>query len=388
MRERRLLHLVLVLLASLVLAACRTTSGNDVETALEPSRSYDLVSLRQSAVLSDPAIRFFPATRPDMARVTGWAISGVPKPRDGSFDVLALSSGGPDGAFGVGILNGLSAAGARPEFEVVTGVSTGALMAPYAFLGPNYDMVLEELYTGKQLNGLVGTPNLFRAMAGRALYEPEKLRRLIATLVTTDMLNAIALQHRQGRRLYVATTNLDADELTIWDMGRIALKGTEESAELFRTVLEAAVSIPGAFAPIEITSATASGPITELHGDGALMANFYADPALVPPSLQADAQISVIVHNQLRPKPEPQKASLVPLVTKSIGSLSRSSTRLLLAKTQLEAAQKNIPLRYANLPPDWPSVSALDINRAYMRKAFQYGYDLAADGAVWQTREP
>ncbi|MCB1384343.1 MAG: patatin-like phospholipase family protein [Nitratireductor sp.] len=379
---------VFALLASLLLAACSTTSTSEYAAPIAPARSYDLVALRQSSVLSDPAMRFFPASNPDMARVTGWALAGLPELPDGTFDMLALSSGGPDGAFGVGVLNGMSDTGTRPKFEVVTGVSTGALIAPFAFLGSKSDPVLKELYTGKQLQGLVGTPNFFRAMAGGALYEPEKLRRLIDRLVTRDMLSEIGREYRKGRRLYVATANLDADELTVWDMSRIASKGDEASANLFKKVLEAAVSIPGAFAPIEIVANTPSGPITELHGDGAVLANFYADPAIVPAPLRPKSEITVIVHNQLRPKPQPQKASLVPLVKKSVSALSRSSTRLLLQTTRLEARQRGIAMRYASLPDDWPSVSALDIDRKYMQKTFDYGYQAARAGGVWQNREP
>lgn len=376
---------LLILLAAVSLSGCQITSDS---AAIEPERTYDLASLKSATILSRQNLRFFPSSGQDMSRVTGWAITGTPVLDDGTFDMLALSSGGPDGAFGVGVLNGLSASGKRPVYEVVTGISTGALIAPFAFIGPKYDFLLKSLYTGKQIEGLIGAPNYFRALAGGALYQPENLQGLIQTLITRDLMSEIGRLNSRGRRLYVATANLDADELTVWDMTKIASLGDDASLQLFRQVIEAAISIPGAFAPVRIASNTPSGPIEELHGDGAVLANFYIDPNMVPDDALAKANIEVIIHNQLKPKPAAQQASLVPLLKKSVTSLSRSSMILLLRQAWREAKVRNISFKYANLPSQWPSVSALDIDRGYMNKTYELGYGLALDSAVWNTVEP
>ena len=371
------------------LSACQMTE----ETA-KGVRSYDLVTLRSATLLSDPLIRFFPETRPDYGRVTGWALTGGPMLDDNRFDLLALSSGGPDGAYGVGILNGLTRAGQRPQFEVVTGVSTGALIAPFAFAGAGNDGLLRDLYTGKRIEGLIGAPNYFRALAGGPVYAARNLKEMIEKLVTPELLGEIARLHERGRRLYVATANLDADQLTVWDMGRIASKGTPESVALFRAVTEAAVSIPGALEPVRIISNTPQGPITELHGDGALLANFFAEPGLVPTVCRGfegsacDPALTVIIHNKLTAAPQAQEASLVPLVKKSVTALSRTSTRLLLRQTWLEANARGISMRYAHLPPDWKDVSALDLDRGSMTEAFDLGYGQALSGTVWKTGDP
>jgi predicted acylesterase/phospholipase RssA len=377
--------LLAMTIMGLTLSSCQITGD---ASAVESERTYDLASLKTATILSRKNLRFYPSDNQDMGRVTGWAITGTPKLEDGTFDVLALSSGGPDGAFGVGVLNGLSASGKRPVYEVVTGISTGALIAPFAFAGPKYDFLLKSLYTGKQIDGLIGAPNYFRALAGGALYEPENLQGLIRNLITRDLMTEIGGLNNQGRRLYVATANLDADELTVWDMTKIASLGDDESLNLFRKVIEAAISIPGAFAPVRITSMSASGPIEELHGDGAVLANFYIDPDMVPEDAIGVANLEVIIHNQLKPKPTAQSDSLVPLLKKSVTSLSRSSMVLLLRQAWREAKARGILLRYANLPPQWPSVSALDIDRGYMNKTYELGYDLASDGAVWNSVEP
>ncbi len=382
MRARTVLFMLCAVFA---VSGCQITSDTAV---VEPERSYDLASLKTARILSRENLRFFPSSGIDSARTTGWALSGLPQLEDGTFDMLALSSGGPDGALGVGVLNGLSAGKRRPVYEVVTGISTGALIAPFAFLGPRYDNLLKDLYTGKQIEGLIGAPNYFRALAGGALYQPTNLRELINTLVTRELMFEIARLSNKGRRLYVATANMDADELTVWDMTRIAALGTEESLVLFRQVIEASISIPGAFEPIRITTQTPTGPIEELHGDGALLANFYIDPEMVPSEFLSNSNIYVILHNQLKPKPAAQQASMVPLLKKSVTSLSRSSMILLLRQNWREAKAKGIPFNYANLPPQWPTVSALDIDRGYMTKTYQYGYDLALDNSVWNSIEP
>jgi predicted acylesterase/phospholipase RssA len=165
---------------------------------------------------------------------------------------LALSGGGADGAYGAGVLNGWSAAGTRPEFSVVSGVSTGALIAPFAFLGPAYDATLRDVYTSGVAENLLNTPNIVHALFGSGLFGNTHLRGLVARYVGQDMLGAIATEHARGRRLLVVTTNLDTQRTVIWDMGRIAAIRSPQALNLFRDVLAASASIPVVFPPMLI----------------------------------------------------------------------------------------------------------------------------------------
>jgi hypothetical protein len=149
--------------------------------------------------------------------------------RAGPVSYVALSGGGADGAYGAGILSGWTAAGTRPEFSMVSGVSTSALIAPFAFLGPAYDATLREVYTSGIARSLLNAPNILSAVFGSGLFGSARLRELIARYADQDMLTAIAAEHARGRRLFVVTTNLDTQRTVIWDVGRIASIGSTEA---------------------------------------------------------------------------------------------------------------------------------------------------------------
>jgi len=166
--------------------------------------------------------------------------------------ILALSGGGEGGAFGAGILNGWTAAGTRHEFTVVTGVSTGALIAPFAFLGSDYDWVLKELYTETTAKQLVRRNGIFSIFTLDALFDTAPLRKLIAEYVTVETLQKISQEHLKGRRLFIGTTNLDSLRNIIWDMGAIASSKHADAPELFRNVMLASASIPGVYPAVYI----------------------------------------------------------------------------------------------------------------------------------------
>jgi len=166
-----------------------------------------------------------------------------------TINVLTLSGGADHGAFGAGFMNGWTASGTRPEFKFVTGVSTGAIIAPFAFLGPEYDGVLKEGFT------TIGSEDIYQtrgisALWSDSLVDSTPLERLIKKYVTQDVLQAVARAHQQGRRLYIGTTHMDADRLVVWNMGVIANSGDSEALALFRKVILASSSIPLVFSPV------------------------------------------------------------------------------------------------------------------------------------------
>src|SRR3982074_3019137 len=192
--------------------------------------------------------------------------------RAGPLSYLALSGGGADGAYGAGVLNGWSAAGTRPEFSAVSGVSTGALIAPFAVLGPAYDATLREVYTSGMAESLLNTPNIVRAVFGSGLFGNTHLRELVARYVGRDMLAAIAAENAKGRRLLIVTTNLDTQRTVIWDMGRIATIGSAQALGLFRDVLAASASTPAVFPPMRLDAEANGRRFQEMHVDGGVTA--------------------------------------------------------------------------------------------------------------------
>src|SRR5258708_4884839 len=186
---------------------------------------------------------------------------------------LALSTGGGDGAFGAGLLNGWSESGKRPAFSVVTGVSTGSLMAPFAFIGSSRDDGLKRAYTEYNAGDIFED-----VKTAESLVDTWPLKRLIAKEVTPELLAQIAEAHRQGRRLFIATTNLDAQRSTIWNMGAIAAKGDEAALKLFRDILAASTAIPGLFPPVLIDVEANGKKTQEMHADGGLSAQAFVAP--------------------------------------------------------------------------------------------------------------
>src|SRR6266540_4503881 len=213
---------------------------------------------------------------------------------------LAISGGGSDGAFGGGVLAGWSQSGNRPEFAVVTGAIIGALIAPYAFLGSGYDEELRKNFT------TITAADVFEDRITReSLFDDWPLKRLIEQRVTAKLLSEIAAEHRRGRRLLVATTNLDAGRRVVWNMGAIAERG-DQGLKLFRDVLLASSSIPGFFSPVAIEVEADGKKFQELHGDGTLTAPFFVVPETMlwahSTSRAPFGQLYVLVNSKLGPE--------------------------------------------------------------------------------------
>ncbi|MEA3183438.1 MAG: hypothetical protein QOI59_6961 [Gammaproteobacteria bacterium] len=308
---------------------------------------------------------------------------------DGTINVLALSGGGAAGAFGAGALVGLSRRGERPEFQVVTGVSTGALIAPFAFLGPDWDVQLTEAYSGQHTQHLLHA----RWLAGLflpGLYDDRPLTALVNHFVTLDLLHAVAREAARGRLLEVATTDLDKEETVVWDMGAIAARGDERARQLFRDVLLASASVPGAFRPVLIHVEEEGRIYDEMHVDGATTVPFVGAPESVFFSSLDLAgfrrgKIFVLVNGQLATAPRTTRFSTVPVLARSFAAATRHMTRIELATTAGFAQLHGMELQFTAVPADYSQVSALDFRPATMRSLFQYGATCAEQGRLWTT---
>ena len=232
---------------------------------------------------------------------------------------LALSGGGANGAFGAGFLQGWTETGHRPVFKIVTGVSTGALMAPFAFLGPAYDEALREFYTTTATRDIFAIGSLFLSLLrGDSLADTGPLASLIARHVDDVLLGNVAAAHRAGRRLYVGTVDLDAQQFVVWNMGAIAVSGRPDALELFRKIVLASASIPIAFPPVFFDVEAGGRRYDEMHVDGAVAAHVFLNGGVFRPSLIRERaglgpgreDIYVIHNGQLRGDPRPTRRSL------------------------------------------------------------------------------
>lgn len=192
---------------------------------------------------------------------------------------LAVSGGGADGAFGAGLLVGWTQAGTRPEFTMVTGVSTGALIAPFAFLGPEYDDMLTEIYISYSTKDMVKKRSLLKILQSDAATDSSPLRALIRRYYDEDIVEAVALEHRRGRDLLIATVNLDASRPVIWNMGFIADSGHPLAVKLFQDVIIASTAIPAIFPPIYIEVEAGGQTYQEMHVDGGAVQQMFLYPA-------------------------------------------------------------------------------------------------------------
>lgn len=300
---------------------------------------------------------------------------------------LALSSGGADGAFGAGLLNGLSASGKRPDYAVVTGVSTGALMAPFVFAGPRYDNALRDAYTkitAADVFEIGGTPESF--------LDTWPLKDLIGKQITPALLANIASAYRAGRRLFVITSDLDAERPVAWNMGAIAAHGGKQAADLFRAVLLASCSVPAAFPPVLIDVEGGGKRFAEMHADGGVSGQFFVAPAaLMAPNASyrlPASELYIIVDSGLRPDFRVVERSTETILGQSVDMAVKVDTRLMLDRAYVVAKRSGVGFHVASIPQsfDVPSRGAFDPK--YMHALFQTGYDLGMSPSPFSAEPP
>ena len=311
--------------------------------------------------------------------------------KGGPVNVLALSGGGAGAAFGAGALTGLSKAGTRPYFHVVTGVSAGALTAPFAFLGPTWDDELTESFSGQRSANLVQ----FRVtglLFGSSVFKGKPLADLVNHYATHEMLQAIAVEAAKGRLLLIATTDLDSERTVIWDMGAIAMHGGPEGLKLFRQVLIASASVPGLFPPVMIPVETSGTILEEMHVDGSTTASLFIAPeiaSILPDQLVGlrGANIYVIANGQYGAATITTRVRTMAIAKRGIEASLHSSTRGAVLATLALATRNDMNLKVTAIPDDYPFNGLLDLKPERMRALFNFGTDCAMRGELWTTPE-
>jgi hypothetical protein len=377
MRLRLRATLLAVIVLSSAVAACVTLprqSFTAAEQAAATPASFGHIRYKED----DPALA-------DM-------LKGTLKPDDqGDVYTLAISGGGANGAYGAGLLYGWGKTGQRPQFQLVTGVSSGALAAPFAFVGPGWDERLRQTYFNGNLHNLLQS-RLLLSLFTPGLYRKAPLEALIRGWVTDDLLRAIASEHAKGRRLLVATTDLDTGQLVVWDMGAIAAQPGREARNLFAEVLIASASVPGVFSPTMIRVRAGARSFAEMHVDGQADVAFFAIPQAVllarRPSDRAHRhRLFIIVNGQLNTPFAVTALSTIPILSRTVDVAAKASIRSALTTT-LEFCQRNgCDLAVSSVPPDLRD-DALDFGDAHIQSLFSAGEAAAEDGQAWTTAAP
>ncbi len=295
---------------------------------------------------------------------------------------LALSGGGSDGAFGAGLLKGWSEAGGRPDFVVVTGVSAGALIAPFVFAGSRYDDELRNAFTS------VNAGDVFEAAAtGESLFDTWPLRATIARHITMQLLSDIAEEHRRGRRLFVLTTNLDAERPVVWNMGAIAAKADQAALELFRNVLLASSSVPGLFPPVYIDVVANGQKFQEMHVDGGASAPFYIAPSdiirsAIPLPL---TELYVIANTKLTPEFQVVPRDTPAILGRAIAKALKSGIRLETAMAAAAMRRRGVPFAFSFIPAGFHAASRGAFDPDYMSALFRVGEAQARTSAAFTS---
>lgn len=319
---------------------------------------------------------------------------GIPK-----YAVLSISGGGADGAFGAGFLNGWTRAGTRPEFKIVSGISTGALIAPFAFLGADYDEPLKKVFT------TVNTDNLFERLSITSLFSSEALtktgplKRLLKQYVTDDMIRQVANVHDQGRRLYIGTANMDAQRPVVWNMGLIAKSNHPSAPQLFRDVMLASASIPAAFPPVYIKVEVNGEEYDEMHTDGGTFAQvfFHGNTLDLKAAARATGydknnhpikDIYIIRNGQLAPEPEHIERKLPIIAARAIDTMIKSSLHGDLYRIYVTALQQDINYHYVDIPDVYKSEAKEAFDEEEMNRLYQLGYETGQQKDPWQIVPP
>jgi hypothetical protein len=314
-------------------------------------------------------------------------------------DILAISGGGADGAYGAGLLCGWTAHGDRPKFKMVTGISTGSLVAPFAFLGPEYDARLKEVYTTITTKNIYRVRSLLKMLRSDSITDTWPLAELAAKSMDDDMLQAIALEHQKGRRLFVGTTNLDAQRLTIWDMGAIASVGTPEAYKLFRRILLASAAIPVMFPPIYLEVEAGGHKYDELHVDGGVVAEvityeFTFRPLAIKDEVRGkDAKprpgrMYIIRNSKTRPEWGVTEAGLKGITERALNTIIKyqgiGDLYRIYALTKVDGWDFNL----AVIPGDFNVQRQEEFDRNHMNQLFHLGYDQGSRGYPWMKYPP
>lgn len=309
---------------------------------------------------------------------------------------LALSGGGADGAYGAGLLNGWSARGDRPEFTAVTGISTGAILALFAYLGPDYDDELAEIYTTYTTRDLIQPAILAGLTGGTAVTDTRGYRRLIEDYIDEAVVVEIAAAYRQGRALLIGTTNIDASRPVVWNIGAIAASGHPEARRLIQDIVQASSAIPGVFPPALIPVETADGRrYDEMHVDGGATQQVM----LFSPSLplrafdeavgaRFDRTTYVVMNNKLDKPYDPVRPRLVAIAARAASSLLSGSGSGDIYKIFAIAQRDGIDLNVLWIPEDFAVEAEEPFDPVYMKALYDLGYAHGLAGDRWSPYPP
>jgi hypothetical protein len=376
---------------SLALAACGSVSRLAAVAEIDTARASVLGIADARFVPSDMAAMLAFGRRVYERELKYFDSLGRPVPPE---YILAISGGGDNGAFGAGLLVGWSEQGTRPVFKVVTGISTGALIAPFAFLGPEYDPVLAEIYTSIDQNDIFRKRPLIAGFTSDAMADTTPLQNHIAKYLDEGTVARIAEEYRHGRALIIVTTNLDAGIPVMWNIGGIADSGHPDRLELIRKILLASAAVPAVFPPVMFDVTVDGAPHQELHVDGGASMQTFLYPATLRLGKLSGggsrrARAAYIVRNgRLAETWSETERSTLSIAARAVSTLTTNSGVGDLYRMYAQAKRDGVSFRLAVIDDDFREPHPAEFDRIYMGKLFDYARGKARTGYAWRTAPP
>lgn len=391
--------LVMVLSLVLVVSACSTPPRL---AAVPYDRHLDSELPANTGLAGQTDVRFYPGDEDDAFVQIAIAaarreaehlkVAGTELP---PAVYLAVSGGGENGAFAAGLLNGWSETGTRPVFKAVTGISTGALVAPFAFLGKSHDGQLKEVFTTVSGKDIFTARGLFEGVFGDAMSDTAPLAALMKKFANRDMLDRIAEEYRRGRLLLIATTDLDAQKPVVWNMGAIAQSQTPEALALFRKILLASAAIPGAFPPVMIDIELDGTMHQEMHVDGGAVSQTFIYPSSVKIKERAKAagivrerRLYILRNARLELDWSSVERNTLTIAGRAVASLISSQGVGDLYQIYLKTQRDGVDYNLAFIPPEFEEKAAEPFDNDYMRSLFDFAYQRAREDYPWQKTPP
>jgi len=385
----RALTLSILLMAGLALGACSIP---------ERGPAVPMADTERALPLGIPNARFFPDSDPrpmieDAERALQREIAALPPgKRLGPAHFLAMSGGGDNGAFGAGLMNGWTETGTRPQFKGVTGVSTGALIAPFAFLGPEYDGPLRDVYTTINAEKVFRFRGLSAALFDDAMADTTPLSQVIAKYLDQKLLDAIAAEYGKGRLLLIGTTNLDAQRPVIWNIGAIAASGHPGALDLIRQILRASAAVPGAFQPVLIDVELDGKKYQELHVDGGAIAQLF----LYPPSLELgrvgvkrERHAYIIRNARLDPDFAQAERRTISIAGRAISTMLAASGHNDVLRVYFISKRDGVDYNLEFIGRDFQAPPKKgEFDQAYMQALYEYGLREGRAGPRWHKVPP
>jgi hypothetical protein len=308
---------------------------------------------------------------------------------------LALSGGGDKGAYSAGLLNGWTAAGTRPAFDLVTGISTGALIAPYAFLGAAHDAELREMYTNTSSHDLIEARGVLAILSEDSILDTAPLRSIISKQINRAFLDEVAAEYQKGRILLIGTTNIDATKGVMWNMTKIAASKDPQALELFQNIMLASASIPAAFPPVMINVEADGKTYQEMHVDGGTMAQVFIYPSSIKLNefskangFERKRNLYIIMNERIDSEWAETQRSVFNIGGRAVGALIHNQGVGDLYRLYVTAQQDSLDFNLAYIPADFNHPDAGVFNSAYMQALYQRGYDQAIKGYDWMKTPP